>query len=302
MTASAPGTGVAVRRAMNTLQTPYRDDAVAAEIRYEDLFSRKLKELRSATIPARIQERRNGRIAAGSVGIAGVVLMIVVGVTHIASHSHPRGVVSGILFGSWAAMALAYIIARAGTRLWLDLRALPSRSSDRRADVARLEATSIPGDLCEEVYQSEQSSIALPMIAISLLAPLTVHGLAFVGFLAGVNNVDAWGKFDGWIGLSAVIVGHAHIVLAYLCYRFAKKMRELPAEEVDDAGRKLGWNAFWWTVTASAIPSGVLYLIPPVVTLVTGLVFCPLMFAVMRKRILEERRALDAALAGAAPS
>jgi hypothetical protein len=53
-----------------------------------------------------------------------------------------------------------------------------------------------------------------------------------------------------------------------------------------------GWAALGVTVV-SAIPGAFLFLIPPAITTATGLLFIPAMFGMMRRRIVQERNALQ---------
>jgi hypothetical protein len=140
----------------------------------------------------------------------------------------------------------------------------------------------------------EKASVALPLMAIALLAPLTIHAGVWAAILGIQGDLSAFPEFDGWVAMSLVIVGHAHLLLAFFGYRFAKKLREMPLSEIDRAGSSMAWRAFWWTVFASALPGAILYLIPPVLTLLTGLLFSPAMFFLMWKRVIAERKALGA--------
>jgi UPF0716 family protein affecting phage T7 exclusion len=68
------------------------------------------------------------------------------------------------------------------------------------------------------------------------------------------------------MGLSAVIVGHAHLVLAWLSWRFAKR---LVAGDARPAHRE-AFGALGWTVLAAAVPGAIMLLLPPLLTAVTG--------------------------------
>jgi hypothetical protein len=280
---------------MAPLQSPYRDDAAAAEIRYGDLVAERHRELRSLEDLARVHQRRIGRIAAGITGCVGAVLMVGTAIGIALNGIEIAGELSWILLGSWGAMAIAYAAGRAFARRRFNAIAMPARSSDPWADIARLEMP-IRRDMSEQIDRYEQRSVALPLIAIALLAPLSLHACVYGIALAVLDDLSAMRNFDVWILWSLCIVGHAHIVLAWLCHRFAKACRKLSVEEVEAQGSHIGWRAYGWSLLASAIPGAVLYLLPPIISAVTGLLFSPAMFSVMRRRIVQERHLLSAAL------
>jgi hypothetical protein len=283
---------------MTTLTTTYRDDSFAADLRYDDLREQRLEELPSALTVARIRERRVGRIAAGTAGIGGALVLAGAAINFAMSgdwDAFRTGALGEILLGTWGIMGVAYAAGRVAARLERGRPGIPERSRDRWADVERLHAPLVTGADRREADALEKASVALPLMAIAVLAPLTVHAVVYAGFLAAVGgSVAELRGFDAWMAMSLAIVGHAHLVLAFFGYRFASKLRAAPLAEVHEVGRKAAWNAFWWTVVASAVPGAILYLIPPILTFLTGLVFSPAMFLVMRKRVAAERMALEA--------
>ena len=125
------------------------------------------------------------------------------------------------------------------------------------------------------------------MMALALLAPLTIHLVVYALFRQ--RAVD---RFDTWIATSLVVVGHAHMVLAYLAWRFAKRMRALTTEAIAEGAAGRGFREYGYTVLASAIPSALLYLLPPILTAATGLLFVRPMFRAMTDAVVRERRAL----------
>jgi hypothetical protein len=124
------------------------------------------------------------------------------------------------------------------------------------------------------------------MIAVSLLAPLTIH--AFVATILGASAAH----FDEWIAISLVVVGHAHLAHAWRCYAFATGARVLDADELMLARPRAEWRAFGIAVVVSALPGALLYLIPPILTAGTGILFNPILFRGMTRTIVAERRAL----------
>lgn len=64
----------------------------------------------------------------------------------------------------------------------------------------------------------ELPSIGFPLMAIALASPLTLH------FLVGALIGEA-ADYDGWIVISMAVVGHCHLILAGLAWRFARQIR-----------------------------------------------------------------------------
>lgn len=303
------GIEVALLGAMTTLTTTYRHDALAADLRYGDLLEKRLEELPSALAVARVRERRVGRIAAGITGIAGTLLLVIGALDLASTRSFSHGALGTVLLGTWGAMIAAYAIGRIGARILRRRPEIPRRSGDRWADVERLSEPLVTSADRRRADACEKASVALPLMAIGLLAPLSIHGVLYAGWLAADNRLreslgfDRWlevslqelARFDGWIALSLAIVGHAHLVLAFLCYRFAKKVRELPLEKIHEEGKRASWAVFGWTVVASAVPGALLSLIPPGLTALTGVLFAPAMFRLMSRRVVAEREVLASA-------
>lgn len=276
---------------MASVRSCYRDDVEAVELRYRELLADRDRDARAAEASASIKGRREGRIVAGITGIAGVLLMVSMEILFVSRGGRSSGEIVTILFGTWGAMAFVYAAAR--IRAWVGVRLVgaPSRSDDRWLDVARLEAAPARFVKREDVDRLERASVALPLIAIALLAPLTIHACVYASILAIKGQLWVFKHFDQWIFLSHCLVGHAHLVLAWFCYRFAKTLKARSTDEISDEGRATAKRAFWWTVGASA-PSGLYLLLPPVLTLLTGLLFCRAMFWAMSRRVRSERLAL----------
>lgn len=278
---------------MSPFATPYRDDSLGADLRYADLLIERRRELPMALAWSAVRERRVARIAAGAVGLAGAGLMILRAAAVALDPKHRVVGLTHLLLGSVVAMVIAYALGRVGAKLFYSRPAIPSRSRDPRLDELKLESPLCSQDAWDQADRRELWSVALPLMAIALLAPLTIHALVYGALLAYQGSLASnVADFNTWVALSLLIVGHAHLVLAFLSYRFAKKLRELPTVELEQKGGQLGWNAFWWTVFVSAVPGALLYLIPPLLTLFTGLLFSPAAFRFMRRRVMAEREAL----------
>jgi hypothetical protein len=271
---------------MSTLNLAYRDDLEGARIRYQALVDRSREHDSELAAVANVHARRTGRAWAGATGIACAAALVPASVfAFMAERDYPTGGLSALLVGSWAAMGVAYALGRIRGRLALASAEKPS--GDVFADLARLEAERPIQDARSRASSIELRSVRLPAIAIALLLPLTTHAL--VGLPAA-----SW-RFDQWIMLSLSIVGHAHVVLAWLAARFAKRAVTTTREDVVPARRKAMWAAYGWTILASAIPGAILLLIPPILTAITGLVVVPLVFWLAERWVVEDRADLTAA-------
>jgi hypothetical protein len=278
---------------------PYRDDGMAARMRYEALVAEKRQAVKSVEPLAGVHGRRVGRIAGGIAGIGGFAAMVVWLVGCWALEKEMRGEATAMLFASWGLALVVYAVASKIGEAWFGRAGIPARSKDVWADIERLSGIEPDRELRAQVDRSEVWSVALPMMAVSLLGPLTLHGVVYgvlcLGswFHGGSGSEPMFGGFDWWIAFSLALVGHAHLVAAGLCYRYAKKARALKVEEVDEMSERSERRTFWWTVLAAAIPGGLLYLIPPVIALFTGYGISWLMFRIMRRTIIQERYALE---------
>jgi hypothetical protein len=277
-----------------TTMTTYRDDSLAAALRYDDLLEERLFELPAALALAGVRERRVGRIAAGITGLTGMLGLVAFAISLAMTRGFDTGALGKLLFGTWGAMGIAYALGRAGVKIQHRKLRIPKRSDDRWTDVARLEEPLISTEELDRTDRLERASVALPLMATALLAPLTLHAVVYAAGLAFGGDLGKFAAFDGWIALSLVVVGQAHVVLAVFGYRFASKLRSVATEDIDDEGKTFARKALWWTVLASAVPGAVLYLLPPVLTLLTGLVLSPAMFWTMSKLVIAERETLDA--------
>ncbi|MFT3768843.1 MAG: hypothetical protein QM820_25645 [Minicystis sp.] len=271
---------------MTTTTFAYRDATEGARIRHADLSARRARDERALADAQLARGRRSGRIAAGAAGIIGAVALVGTTLVHAFGHGHPiAGVPTAVLLGAWPAMVLAYLGGRDDLRRRL-LTSNERLARDLHAEIARLEQTLPVARVREQAARLERLSVALPLVAIALLAPLTLHALAFLLASGSLR------EFDGWIALSLAIVGHAHVVLAWRGWRYARRLRD-----EDSATVRGGWlheaqATYGYTVLASAIPGALLILLPPFLTGLTGFFVIPLAFYVMARRVVTERALL----------
>lgn len=269
----------------------YRDDDLGARLHYEDLLQQREREMDQLGGPvARLYERRLGRAAAGAVGIAGSAALVASAVTLAALEAPKDGRLTQILFGSWLVAGAAYLAGRlvAKHRIRSALQRMARPSGDLRADVERLRSAEPSRALRHLTDGLERSSVALPLMMFALLMPLTIQAIVYNPL--GFGDSD---KFDSWIMMSLVIVGHCHLVLAYLGWRFARNMRSWSTQILADKRHREGLVAWAITVAVSCFPGIILIAIPPILVAVTGF-FVPIAFYVMARRVVSERMALEA--------
>ena len=236
-----------------------------------------------------IEAARVARTLAGGVGIAGALSMVIL------ACFGDTGDPSYALVGSGAAAIATYVLARGvlalAGRFHRASPPLPRLTGELEVDLARIDASNPLRAIDQRVGELETWSTALPLAAISLLMPLTLH-YAFAAVIAP----DTAESFANWIRLSLVLVGHAHLALMALAIAFARKMKKATSEELAQMPIHREWAKVWGlTIGVSALPGIVLIAIPPILTALTGIAFIPFMFTLMRRCVMNERSVLELA-------
>jgi hypothetical protein len=280
---------------------PYRNHRETVLLRLAGVLSRLGKEMSgSALLDAKVvYRRRRARVAAGTVGAivgaASLVCGLVVGILEMSKHSSlgrgDYGVTSWVFGAGLMLTAMIYGLVRIGASAHIErlVRRRTALSGHPEWDLSRLSEASPLRDVRERAAKLERASLTAPLVALALLAPLAIHGAVYAVVALANGVLPEASAFGWWIGFSALCVGHAHIVFAGLSARFARKIHE--AENVHDVKRH--WVGTWgWTILAAAIPSAVLYLLPPIVTAATGICIIVPAFAWARKTVTMERLAL----------
>jgi hypothetical protein len=277
----------------------YRSLQPALRERVEALCERRLTERPDACAARRVATRRMGWAAAGGVGIAMGAMALLSGlVANGASYPADLDVsatATCLLLGTWPAALVAgligVVVARLSTSVLLD--APVTISGDPARDLARLEADDPLWNLRRLAARWEFVSAALPLAALSLAAPLTIHWL--VAELLGTGTPGPTAReFGKWIGLSALIVGHAHLALLFMAVRWARSLRTCETLALRSWASSRWVRALFCAVGVAAVPGIVLLAIPPVLVGLTGLVFVPAMYALTARRVERERLALGA--------
>lgn len=243
-----------------------------------DLLEPELPALRD------VHASRIARIVSGATGLVGAffVCLFAIGDDKVAPTS--------ALLVSVGAMIASWALARIVFGLLPLKRLFPAKPPVRytghlATDLAAIDARSPWPEIERKVDQLESASTSLPLAAISLLAPLTIH----LPFAMVFFDTDTDG-FSSWIRMSLVIVGFAHLTLMALAIRFASSMSKMATEDIVDMPIHRKWLATWGlTIAAGCVPGIVLLLVPPILVTITGLAFIPFMFMWIRRRLLSER-------------
>jgi len=275
--------------------TVYRDDADTVRERLEELMAMRNEAEARCNVGARpILVRRACRIGAGAAGIAGGLLTLGAGAFspwHGSGRLHAMSPTK-LLLGTWVAMAVGYVAGGVAEELRTHLPRIASfqLTSSPRRDLERLRATPASVDIMARAARSEAWATSLPLGALALSMPLTIHWTLWKVFMGGFGELDT--SFDRWIGLSVAMTGLAHLVLFACALLLGRKLAAAPDGTERSVSSSAGWSALLYTTLASLFPGAVLILIPCAVTLVTGLVFVPRAFANAGKRLAAERETL----------
>lgn len=264
----------------------YRSAGELFERLHAMVWLRRAELQRLPSVVVATYRRRLARLVGGAVGVGvGLSAFVALIAAHLDVYGHLDALPPRLLVLAWPAMALGWLLGwcaggmalRSRLRRWLRLSGSPIN------ELARLSEQSSSDAAAETAHRLEAASVAAPLMALSLAAPLTMHLL--VSSLALGQELSS---FTGWMKLSAVIVGHAHLFLAGAALWFARRLCTRSVDEL----KNTGWKIFGLTVAVSSVPGLVLWLLPPILTSVTGLVFVPAMFAWARRVVGRERDAL----------
>jgi hypothetical protein len=258
---------------------------------YEHIVGKRLAEVRhtrDALLPlqtklGRSRWARLARIAGGMIGVAGAITM-----TLFAIDNQDREATTALVGSSILAIAV-YVCVRVVGELrahWPKaLPPLPALTGRLDDDLARLDAA-LPAPSSASTSRLEAWSLALPLAATSLLAPLTLHWL----FISVIEHESPRG-YGEWIRISLMIVGHAHLALVGLSFAFAKKLGRSTAAEIGAINVHSEWfRALGITVGVSAVPGAIFYAIPPILSAITGLLFVPAMFVLAHRTVQSDRQ------------
>lgn len=250
----------------------------------------------------RVAVRRMGRAWGGAAALATALVAFAAGLTALpASYETDkalRALATVLLFGAplvgLAALVCGRLFARIGLAWKLD--APLQLTGDVAADLARIEVADPLRVGREVAMRWERRSVALPLAAVAMLAPLTIHGLIWcmLGWPSGNLSATSLSDYGEWIALSALIVGHAHLAVLIGSVRWAFRLRATPTAQVRrDLHRHWGLTLLV-AMGVACVPGVVLLGIPPLLVGVTGLAFLPAAFGLAARTVVSERFELDA--------
>lgn len=285
-------------QSISSHESLYRDGTEALRQEVARLRQRHVLAVEAMRKPAEpVYVARCARAAAGWVLLGSAVLLLVVGLglllgtwaeTGATIDPWASSALTAVLVTSWPAAGLAYAVARRSAQGSFVPRLLApiEITCDVHADLERARRYD-PGQHAMRLVGSMESASVAPLLAgIGLLLPLTVHLLVGMGLL-GVEVAE----FDGWIAMSAVVVGHCHVILAVRAWRYGKQLTTAPTVALLHRVYEQGWKTYGIVLAASLFPGVLLLFVPVVLVGVTGL-FIPLLYGWAPRRLVEERDAL----------
>jgi hypothetical protein len=270
--------------------TAYRNDEPVLLARLEPLLVKREEAREDIAEILAVTIRRRARILAGRIGLVGALSTVAAAGLEALSSGPTTGVATVVLLGSAAASVVAYGLVAADPfhRAARDLSRLTEASGDLRREVDRLTSDRDLWTLRETAASLERQSTFLPTAAVSMLAPLTLH--FFVALvLSLVDHGRIIERFDYWIMASIVLVGASHLSLLYRASGLAVVLANTNDSEVDAAARSYGWKTVGWTTLYACLPGAIIWLIPVIVSFLTGALIIPALFARIGRLVTTER-------------
>lgn len=205
------------------------------------------------------------------------------------------------LLGAWPTM---FVVGAFATLCFYAFPARPpGMLTDELTAALRRDAAAHRHWQLDRLRRVEQSSFGLPIMAIALLAPLTLH--LGVALLLG-GRYFKLREFDGYMALALGCVWLPHLVAAGLSWRFVRQAREqlsrgetlhpvLAGVQTTALAAASTLISVLIVAMVARMPLMLGILIAAVIVLVTGLAYLPLLYWRMTKK-LQAERALIAAL------
>lgn len=271
----------------------YRDGTEALRQEAQRLCRRHRMAIDALRKPAEpVFMARCARIAAGWVLAAGAAALVVTGAAILLSDGHlgngrDYNPLTAILLGTWPAAAVAFLIAREWAKRTFERHMLApiAATADVHAQLERARRFD-PGQHAMRLLVAMEPASMAPLLAgAAVLLPLTLH------FLAGMVLDAEVHQYDSWIKVSAVVVGHCHVILAVRAWRYGKLLATVPTMALLHHSYAPGWKTYGIVLAASLFPGVLLLFVPVFLVAITGL-FIPLLYGWAARRIAGERDAL----------
>jgi hypothetical protein len=262
----------------------------------ERVRERQAREWPERDAARKVAARRIARAAAGATGLlvgGGAFLSALADFAvrpSVWAAGRDSGLLTALLLSAWPAALVVWGLTRtmAGGAIRRRVHAPLALTGDAGEDLLRLQREDSLGEARALAARWECAGAALPLAALSMVAPLSLHFLVRSLF-APVRVAD----FDGWIVLSVILVGHAHVALCICAVLWARALSERHTATLADGLRGSMLKALFITVGVAALPGVLLMGIPPLLVLVTGLVFVPAMYAATVRCMQRERFELE---------
>ncbi len=286
----------------------YRDVSVLLEDRLARFRRRRAEEHEADEIAAKVFAAREGRIAGGAVGASLAVAMFLEAVAARLSDQDAEGSVL-LLPSGWIAAVVAMAVARAWAlaRATRALRREPVLTGDALVDLPLIGAADPLGELRARAIARETKSVAFPLAALSLLGPLTIHGAICLVIWMATGAAGEVRDFGFWIATSAVLVGLAHAALVLQVVLWARSLRRRETARLRDKLHSAWSKALLITGGVALVPAifiawgeelAPFVVIPPILVLLTGVLFLPFAYLGAARCLEQERVALDEGLVG----
>ncbi len=265
------------------------------------LQEHRVKDAPQVDAARRVAVRRMGRAWGGAFALAVAALAFVAGLLALPAKYDTdkwlRELATLLLFAAPVVGLVVLVCGRHVARAWLTwtLDAPVPLSGNAAVDLARIEAIDPLRASREVAMRWERASIALPLAAVAMLAPLTLHGFVWgmLSWPSMSSSSSPLSDYGEWIALSALIVGHAHLAVLIGSVRWAFRLRETPTVRVRHDLHKHWGVTLLVAMGVACVPGIVLLGIPPLLVGITGLAFLPAAYGLAARAVVNERFELD---------
>lgn len=280
----------------------YRSLVPVLQERLAALADQRVEDQLALGLVCRVAARRMGRTWGGAVALACAAASFAAALTSLLS-AYPfdrtlQGWATALLVAApFAGLGVAVAVrVFAGLRLRARLAAGPELCGEAALDLARVAAARPLHAGQREAMRWERASIAVPMAAVSMVAPLSIHGVVWGLLSAGSGSLSerSAADFGTWIAISGLLVGHAHLVVLAGAVRWSLRLPACATQELR-RGLHKHWGLTLLAAAGIACAPGIVLLgLPPLLVTVTGLVFLPAAFFVAARTVTRERLVLEA--------
>jgi hypothetical protein len=268
----------------------YRSLEPVLSDRIERARERQAREWPAREAARRVAARRIARAVGGATALFFGVAAFACTILMFADGSRRSSEqVLAVLLCAWPAGLVAWAIARtaAGVAFGRRVHAPFGLTGDVGEDLLRLQREDSLADARALAARWQRAGAALPLAALSIIAPLTIHFVVWC-LLAPHEVLD----FGEWIAMSVVIVGHAHVALCVCAVVWANRLCRYETSELNVV--QPSWaRSLFITVGVACVPGLLLLAIPPLLVFVTGLVFVPAMYGATLRCMVRERLELE---------